>query len=94
MQLMFRLATMMFLVQDLDITETNCSVLTIYGEFHVNIFLKWIFIMSFSLAGVTEAMLREAYPGGVPDTAFSGTVDLTSDNEEEDIKTEIKEEEE
>ena len=39
-------------------------------------------------------MLREAYPGGVPDTAFSGTVDLTSDNEEaeEDIKTEIKEE--
>ena len=51
-------------------------------------------MMSFSLAGVTEAMLREAYPGGIPDTVFSGTVDLTSDNEEEDIKTEIKEEEE
>ena len=49
-------------------------------------------VSKFSLAGVTEAMLREAYPGGVPDTAFSGTVDLTSDNEEEDIKTEIKEE--
>ena len=38
-------------------------------------------------------MLREAYPGGVPDTAFTGTVDLTSDNEEEEFKTEIKEEE-
>ena len=71
--------------------EINCSVLTIYGEFLINI-SKWV-TMVFSLAGVTEAMLREAYPGGVPDTAFTGTVDLTSDNEEEDIKTEIKEEE-
>ena len=45
------------------------------------------------LAGVTEAMLREAYPGGVPDTAFAGTVDLTSDTEEEEeVKTEVKEE--
>ena len=77
---------------DPDITEINCSVLTIYGEFLINI-SKWV-TMVFSLAGVTEAMLREAYPGGVPDTAFTGTVDLTSDNEEEDIKTEIKEEEE
>ena len=82
---------MMCLGRDPDITETNCSVLTIYGEFLINI-SKWV-TMVFSLAGVTEAMLREAYPGGVPDTAFTGTVDLTSDNEEEDIKTEIKEEE-
>ena len=44
------------------------------------------------LAGVTEAMLREAYPGGVPDTAFAGTVDLTSDTEEDEVKTEVKEE--
>ena len=83
---------MMCLGLDPDITEINCSVLTIYGEFLINI-SKWV-TMVFSLAGVTEAMLREAYPGGVPDTAFTGTVDLTSDNEEEDIKTEIKEEEE
>ena len=82
----------MCLGRDPDITEINCSVLTIYGEFLINI-SKWV-TMVFSLAGVTEAMLREAYPGGVPDTAFTGTVDLTSDNEEEDIKTEIKEEEE
>ena len=82
---------MMCLGLDPDITEINCSVLTIYGEFLINI-SKWV-TMVFSLAGVTEAMLREAYPGGVPDTAFTGTVDLTSDNEEEDIKTEIKEEE-
>ena len=82
---------MMWLGLDPDITEINCSVLTIYGEFLINI--SKLVTMVFSLAGVTEAMLREAYPGGVPDTAFTGTVDLTSDNEEEDIKTEIKEEE-
>ena len=44
-------------------------------------------------AGVTEEMLRAAYPTGIPDTSFQGTVDLVSDDEEE-IKTEIKEEEE
>ena len=49
----------------------------------------------FRLAGVSEAILREAYPDGIPDTSFTGTVDLTSDNEEEDIKSEddIKQEE-
>ena len=47
------------------------------------------------LSGVTEAMLRQAYPCGVPDTSFSGTVDLVSDEEEDvKIKTEIKQEEE
>ena len=45
------------------------------------------------LAGVTEKMLKDAYPCGVPNTSYSGTVDLISDDEE-DIKTEIKEEEE
>lgn len=34
----FRLATMMCLVQDPDITETKCSVLTVYGKFLTNIF--------------------------------------------------------
>lgn len=49
--------------------------------------------MSFRLAGVTEKMLKEAYPCGIPNTSYSGTVDLISDDEDE-IKTEIKEEEE
>ena len=39
-------------------------------------------------------MLREAYPTGLPDTSHLGTVDLVSDDEQEDIKTEIKEEQE
>ena len=34
----FRLATMMCSVQDPDITETKCSVLTVYGKFLTNIF--------------------------------------------------------
>ena len=45
------------------------------------------------VAGVTEDMLREAYPTGVPDTSHLGTVDLVSDDEQE-IKTEIKDEQE
>ena len=28
-------------------------------------------------AGVTEAMLREAYPGGIPDTSFTGIIHLS-----------------
>ena len=44
-------------------------------------------------AGVTEEMLRQAYPAGIPDTSYQGTVDLVSDDEL-DIKTEIKEEQE
>jgi len=45
-------------------------------------------------AGVDEGMLREAYPDGIPETKFSGTVDLVSDDEEE-IKLEtVKKEEE
>ena len=52
-------------------------------------------INNMRLSGVTEAMLRQAYPCGVPDTSFSGTVDLVSDEEEDvKIKTEIKQEEE
>ena len=42
---------------------------------------------------MTEKMLKEAYPCGIPNTSYSGTVDLISDDEDE-IKTEIKEEEE
>ena len=42
--------------------------------------------------GVDEEMLKEAYPEGIPETKFSGTVDLVSDNEE-DVKMEIKKEE-
>ena len=52
-------------------------------------------MINFRLSGVSEAMLKEAYPCGIPDTSFSGTVDLISDDEEEDkkdIKQEIKEE--
>ena len=45
-------------------------------------------------SGVDEDMLREAYPNGIPETKFSGTVDLVSDDEE-DIKLEtVKKEEE
>ena len=50
-------------------------------------------VESLRRAGVTEDMLRAAYPTGIPDTSYQGTVDLVSDDEE-DIKTEIKEEEE
>ena len=53
-----------------------------------NILLKMFKLSWFRLAGVSEAMLREAYPDGIPDTSFTGTVDLTSDNEDEDIKNE------
>ena len=42
---------------------------------------------------MTEVMLRAAYPTGVPDTSYQGTVDLVSDDEE-DVKLEIKQEEE
>ena len=38
---------------------------------------------------MTEEMLKTAYPTGIPDTSYQGTVDLVSDDEEE-IKTEIK----
>lgn len=41
-------------------------------------------------------MLRAAYPTGVPDTSYQGTVDLVSDDEEleQDIKIEVKQEQE
>ena len=46
------------------------------------------------IAGVDEDMLRDAYPNGIPETKFSGTVDLISDDDE-DIKLEdVKKEEE
>ena len=44
-------------------------------------------------AGVDEDMIRDAYPDGIPETKFSGTVDLVSDDED-DIKLEdVKKEE-
>lgn len=46
------------------------------------------------MSGVDEEMLRDAYPNGIPETKFSGTVDLISDDEE-DVKLEnVKKEEE
>ena len=51
-------------------------------------------VESMRRAGVTEEMLRAAYPAGIPDTSYQGTVDLVSDDEEDIIKTEIKQEEE
>ena len=46
------------------------------------------------MSGVDEEMLRDAYPSGIPETTFSGTVDLISDDEE-DVKLEnVKKEEE
>ena len=53
-------------------------------------------VQNLRIAGVTEEMLRAAYPTGVPDTSYQGTVDLVSDDEEleQDIKIEVKQEQE
>jgi len=51
-------------------------------------------IDSMRRAGVDEDMLRDAYPNGIPETKFSGTVDLISDDEEEIKLEKVKKEEE